>query len=135
MAAGISARLSPAEGRRFGGTVGAAFLALAGIAAWRGHAIEARLFAGLGGVLVVAALAVPARLGPVRRAWMALAEAISRVTTPLLMGIIYFFIVTPTGWIRRVAAGSRLTPRRDANSFWVDRPADARRRTDMERQF
>ena len=135
MAAGIPAGLSAAEGRRFGVTVGGAFLALAGLAAWRGHAIEARLFAGLGGVLVAAGLAVPARLGPVQRAWMTLAAAISRVTTPLLMGLIYFVIMTPTGWIRRVAAGSRLTPRRDAKSFWVDRPADARRRTDMERQF
>lgn len=135
MAAGIPARLTAAEGRRFGFTVGGAFLALAGLAAWRGHAIEALSLAVLGGVLVVATLAVPARLGPVQRSWMALASAISRVTTPVLMGVIYFFIVTPTGWIRRLVGDSRLTPRRDAVSFWVDRPAEARRRTDMERQF
>lgn len=135
MAAGIPARLSAGEGRRFGFGVGGGFLALAGLAAWRGHPIEARVLAGLGSVLVIAALVVPTRLAPVRRSWMAMANAISRVTTPVLMGIIYFFIVTPTGWMRRLVGGSSLTPRRDAVSYWVDRPADARRRTDMEHQF
>jgi uncharacterized membrane protein len=135
VAAGIPTRLSAAEGRRFGFAVGGGFLALAALATWRAHPIEARFLAGLGSALVMAALVLPARLGPLHRTWMALATAISRVTTPVLMGIIYFLIVTPTGWIRRLAGGSRLTPRRDAVSFWVDRPADARRRTDMERQF
>jgi len=134
VAAGIPARLTAAEGRRFGFGVGGGLLALAGLAAWRGHPNEARVLAALGGLLVIAALALPARLGPLQRSWMALAGAMSRVTTPVLMGIIYFFIVTPTGWVRRLA-GSRLSPRRHAVSFWVDRPPDARRRMDMERQF
>ena len=36
MAAGVPARLTPAQGRRFGLTVGGAFLLLAAIAWWRG---------------------------------------------------------------------------------------------------
>ena len=115
--------------------MGGAFLALAGLATWRGHATEARVFALLGGVLVAAALVVPGRLGPVQRFWMALATAISSVTTPVLMGIIYFLILTPTGWVRRLVGGNRLTRTRTATSFWVDRHADSRRRVDMERLF
>ena len=57
--------------------MGGAFLALAGLAAWRGHAIEARVFGGLGGMLVAAALVIPARLGPVQRRWMALRPGVS----------------------------------------------------------
>ena len=115
--------------------MGGAFLALAGVATWRGHPIEARVFGGLGGMLVAAALVVPSRLGPAQRGWMALARAISSVTTPLLMGVIYFLIVTPTGWVRRLVGGNRLTRPRSASSFWVDRHADSRRRVDMERLF
>jgi Saxitoxin biosynthesis operon protein SxtJ len=135
VAAGIPARLSAADGRRFGLAVGGSFLALAGLAAWRGHSTEAWVFAVLGGALVAAALVVPGRLGPVQRFWMALATTISSVTTPVLMGIIYFLIVTPTGWVRRLAGGNRLTRTRDATSFWVDRHGDGRRRVDMERLF
>jgi len=115
--------------------VGGAFLALAGLAAWRGHSTEARVFAVPGGVLVAAALAVPRRLGPVQRFWMALATAISSVTTPGIMGIIYFLIVTPTGWVRRLAGGNRLTRTRHATTFWVERHPHSRRRMDMERLF
>ena len=135
MAARVSARLTPGEGRRFGLTLGAAFLALAGLTAWRGHSLGARAFAGLGGALVAAALVVPARLGLVHRFWMTLAAAISRVTTPAFLGLFYFVVLTPTGLVRRLAGRNRLARPSLSNSFWVAREVGTRRRTDMERQF
>ncbi len=135
MAAGVSTRLSPSEGRRFGLTVGAAFLALAGLAAWRGHSLAPLGFAGLGGALVVTALWVPARLGPVYRFWMGLAAAISKITTPLVLGLVYFAVVTPIGVLLRLARRSQLVRPRANQSFWVAREVEARQRTDMERQF
>ena len=135
MAARVSARLTAGEGRRFGLTLGAGFLVLAGLTAWRGHSLEARAFAGLGGALVAAALVVPARLGPVHRFWMALAAAISRVTTPVFLGLVYFVVLTPTGLVRRLASRNRLARPSLSSSFWVAREVAARRRTDMERQF
>lgn len=33
--------------------------------------------------------------------WMRLGHLISRITTPLLLGILYFLIITPVGLIRR----------------------------------
>ena len=135
MATRVSARLTPAEGRRFGLTLGAAFLALAGLTLWRRHSLEAGAFAGLGGGLVAAALLVPARLGSVHRFWMALAAAISRVTTPVFLGLVYFVVLTPTGLVRRLAGRNRLARPSLSKSFWVARGVGARRRTDMERQF
>jgi len=130
-----SGRLLPAEGRRFGLAVGAAFVALAGLAAWRGHTIEARGFAGVGGALVAAALLVPTRLGPIQRSWMALARTISTVTTPLLLGVIYFGIVTPVGWLRRLAGANRLARSRATTSYWVAREESGPRHVRMEHQF
>jgi hypothetical protein len=86
-------------------------------------------------VLVGGALVAPARLEPVRRWWLALAAAISSVTTPLLMGVIYFTIVTPIGWLRRLAGGNRLIRRRSSKTFWVERGGEAGRPVDMEHQF
>lgn len=61
----------------------------------------------IGGSLVVAALLVLQRLGPVERVWVALAHAISKVTTPILMGIVYFLVVTPIGLVMRLLGRNR----------------------------
>src|SRR5438093_4840490 len=95
LAGRISARLTVAEGRRFGLTVGAAFLALAGLAWWRGRVLTFDVAVGVGLALVIAALVVPARLGLFYRLWMGLAAVMSKVTTPIFMGIVYFVVVTP----------------------------------------
>jgi hypothetical protein len=113
-------------------TVGAAFLALAALLWWRGAQSGGAALGGLGGLLVVGALAIPARLGPVQRGWMALAHAISKVTTPVFMGIIYFAVLTPFGLVRRTFGRSPLHRSRSSPTFWMARPSG---RSDLERQF
>lgn len=126
-------RFSAADGRKFGFTVGIAFLVLAGILAWRGHAPVAAAFAGLGVLLLAGGVAIPSHLGPVYRTWMAGARAISRVTTPLVLGLVYFLVLTPTGLLRRVLGGDPLRHPESGNSYWAHRQDDGR--SDLERQF
>jgi hypothetical protein len=132
VAAGIPARLTPREGRRFAFTVGTAFLVFAGIAWWRDHPLAFKVLAGLGGVLLVLGAAIPSRLGPVYRAWMGLAHAISKVTTPIFMGIVYFLVLTPAGLLRRTLSKNPLTAARTPQTVWVERSSAA---GDLERQF
>lgn len=135
MAAGVPARLTAAEGRKFGFTVGLAFVAIGGILTWRGKPSRALFFYALGGALVLAALVAPTALGPVERAWMALARAISKVTTPIFMGVVYFLVMTPIGFIRR-RLGSPIAAARTAGmSRWEARSADEPVGEQMERQF
>lgn len=122
------------ELRQFAWTVGGLFLALAAAAAWRGHPGRAAALALLGGPLALAGAAVPGRLGPVYRAWMGLAHAVSRVTTPLLLGVIYFGLLTPLGLVMRAFGRRPLGVRHGAGTAWVDRPPGARR-GDLRRQF
>jgi HAMP domain-containing protein len=116
-------------------TVGGAFLVLATLAWWRGRLLALALLATAGTLLLVAGLTVPGRLGPVYRAWMAMAHGLSRITTPIFLGVIYFFVLTPVGWLRRLFGRPTLRRPAAATSFWVSRPADARQRADMEHQF
>ena len=134
MAAGIPARLTPAEGRRFGLTVGGAFLALATFLWWRGHLKTAAGFGALGGALSLAALVIPASLGPVERAWMGLAKVISKVTTPIVMGLMYLLVMTPVGVLRRTFGGNPLVHRAGDTGFWQPRAA-GRSRGNLTRQF
>ena len=124
LAHSIPARLSTytaSAGRKFGLTVGIALVLFSAIARWRGHPTVFTVLAALGVALILAGLVVPASLGPIDRAWMKLAHLISRVTTPLFMGVIYFIVLTPIGVLRRAFAGSALVHRDGAHGVWLDR--------------
>lgn len=135
MATGIPARLTPREGRNFGWTVGAAFLALSGLLWWRGKHSAALVFLALGAVLVLAGLVAPARLGPIQRAWMGFARLLSLVTTPIFMGIVYFLVLTPTGWLMRLFGRNPIRRTPSEGSFWIRRPTGDGQRGRMEHQF
>ena len=138
MADAVSARLTAHASRRelrsFALSVGGAFLALAALLSWRGRPNAALVLVVAGAILVAVGVAAPTRLGPVYRAWMTLALAMSRVTTPILMGLVYFGVLTPTGLVMRLFGRRPLPGARPAATVWVDRPAGARR-SDLRRQF
>lgn len=135
MESAAPARLTPDRGRSFGLTVGGAFLAIAALAGWRGHLKTAAVLGGVGFVLATAGIAVPTRLEPVERAWMSMALVLSKFTTPIAMGLIYFMVVTPTGIARRVFGSDPLVHRPSGGGFWKRRPDGARRTRSLRRQF
>jgi hypothetical protein len=126
-----------AKGRKFAFTVATAFAVLALVSLWRGRELPPIVLGSLAAVLAVAGIAIPSRMGPVESAWMKLAHAISRVTTPVFMGIVYFVVLTPIGLIRRTFGGNPLVHKAENESYWIARAAsdDAKRRVRMERQF
>jgi hypothetical protein len=130
----IPARLSAAEGRRFAVTVGLAFTVLGGVAWWRGRVLVAGSAGAVGVALLIASLAIPSRLGPIYRAWMGLAVVLSKITTPIVMGAVYFIVLTPIGLLRRLVGKNSLERPAARQSFWISR-ADTIRPTSMERQF
>ena len=131
----VPARLSPAEGGHFGFTVGAAFAALAGVLWWRGHGAAAPVPAALAILLGLAGLVTPALLGPPHRAWMRVATALSKITTPIFLGVAYFGVIAPMGLLLRLARRNTLRRLPSQPSFWIPRDSNARRRRDMERLF
>lgn len=129
-----TSRLTPAEGRHFAFTLAGAFLVLAGILWWREHETPFQVCAGISAVFFVLGVAVPGQLGPLHRAWMGMALLISRVTTPIFMGIIYYLALTPTGVLRRIFGNDPVRVDREVETYWVRRTDDGSR-TDMHRQF
>lgn len=127
-------RLTRAEGRKFGLTVGIAFLALGGVLLWRGHDAAAYGAAAAGGLLAAAGLLVPARLGPVRRLWMRMAEAVSKITLPFLMGAVFYLVLTPVGLLMRLFGRDPMERDDEARSVWKRRE-EVGGRGGMENQF
>jgi uncharacterized membrane protein YkgB len=109
-------------------------LAVGAVLAWRDVRTVAWAAGAVGALLVIAGIVVPARLGPVERAWYALASAISKVTTPIVMGVLHFLVLTPAGLVARLFGFSPLRRPRAPASAWVRRPPDGRR-SDLDRQF
>ena len=130
----VPARLTAAQGRRFAFPVGGAFLLLGAFAWWRGAPRLALTLAMVGAALMVAGVVMPSRLGPIERAWMAFAHAISRVTTPIVMSIAWILVITPVGLLRRTFGGNPLRHTLRGGSFWKERPPGSRR-SDLTRPF
>ena len=133
LALAVSARLTRQEGRKFGFTLGIAFLVLAALTWWRDHTTVSLVFTIVGGLLLAAGLLIPTHLGPVERGWMRLGVAISHVMTPVYMGFVYFVILTPVGVVMRAFGRNPLKPRRPGESLWVSR--GDKKRSDLQRQF
>lgn len=126
------AEFTPQEGRKFGVTVGIAFIALAGLLLWRDKQTASMVFAAIGALLVVAGLIMPGQLGPVYRGWMKFAIALSKVTTPIIMGIIYFGLFLVTGVLRRTLGKNQMIRSEQDGTYWIKREYT---RANLERQF
>lgn len=134
MAHGVHARLTAREGRSFAFIVGGAFLTLAALAWWRGRTTPAWALGIPGALLLLLGASVPHRLGALRRAWMGLATVLSKLTTPIFMGVIFFGIITPMGALLRLFGKAPLGGRPVERTRWHAREADDRR-SRLERQF
>ncbi len=135
MAHRVSVGLSKSEGRKFGITLGLAFSALAVVLWWRDRDMAAGVVGSLGGLFLFAGIVLPTKLGPVEKAWMGLALAISKVTTPIIMGIVYYLVVLPIGVAVRTFGHNPLVHVANGDSFWVDRTDERKRQSDLRRQF
>ena len=81
----------------------------------------------LGLVLLVLAVVFPRALVYPNRAWMKLAEALSFVMTPIILGIVFFLMVTPIGFFKRRFGWDPLRRRAaGSGSYW--RPYSERQR-------
>ncbi len=135
LAEAIPTRLTTAEGRKFGLTVGIAFLLLGGVSRWRGHDMVPLVLWSLGGALTLGGLLVPSLLGPVYRAWMKLALLLSKVTTPIFMGAVYFLVITPMGALMRLVGRNPLKRHAAGSGYWIAREPRSDQSESLRRQF
>ena len=121
------------QGRKFGAVLGGAFAVLTGLLWWRDHPSAASGTAAVAAALLLGAIAAPRQLLPIERAWMGLAHLLSRITTPIIMAILYFGVITPIGYLAR-AFGHRPLRRPAGQSAWIPREP-SRRKSDLHHQF
>ena len=114
--------------REFGLIVGGVFLLLSGWWIYRGkfHSVT-QVTLPPGAALVLLGLVFPRALVLPNKAWMALAEVLSYVSTRIILAFVFFVIVTPIGVVKRLSGWDPLNRRAPkSESYW--RPYSDRQR-------
>jgi hypothetical protein len=107
--------------REFGVIVGCVFVLLSGWWLFRGKFSNAsHITLPLGSLLILLGLLWPRALIWPNRGWMLLAEGLSFVTTWIILGIVFFLIITPIGVVKRLSGWDPLDRRsgRRRSSYW-----------------
>lgn len=112
----------PSE-RKFGFTMAAAFAALAiyGMIRHRNRtAYVALIVASI--IFGLLAFTVPRALVLLNRAWFHLGELLGKMVSPIVLGVIFFGILTPISILTRLLGRDELQLKhRGVNSYWIDR--------------
>lgn len=99
---------------------------------------EPRLWAlGLGGAFLVIAVVRPALLHPLNRLWARLGWLMNKVVSPLVMGALFFLVLTPMALVQRARGRDPLRLARDpaAPSYWIPRDPPGPAPESMRNQF
>jgi hypothetical protein len=125
----------PSSERSFGLVFAAFFGVLAVLRVWSGEPWE--LFASAAVLMIVLALAVPGVLAPFNRLWYRFGLLLSRITQPIVLGLLYFVAVTPLAIIMRSTGKDplRLRFRENVDSYWIERDPPGPSGSSMSRQF
>jgi len=88
---------------------------------------------------VFAALALlwPAALAPLNKCWTKLGVLLYRIVSPIVLGSLFYVIVTPVALLMRVLGKDPLRLRRepDAASYWIERTPRGPAPESMKNQF
>jgi hypothetical protein len=131
-----SKRTGPSD-RRFGTLIG---LALAAVAvrgyfrAWSAGLVVCLM--ALGVIFLLFAWLAPRRLAPLTAAWMRLGEILGRFVSPIVLGLIFFGIITPVAAATRLLGRDELRLKRATEgTYWVDRRPPGPNGASFRKQF
>jgi len=128
----------PGSNRGFGLVVGGLLALIGGTrGSFRGIDLLEYALVAVGAALILAGLVVPGLLGPFNRTWFRLGLLVSRAVTPLLMGLLFFVVVTPVAMAKKAFGKDTLGLRFDAEirSYWVERKPPGPAPDTMVHQF
>jgi hypothetical protein len=122
--------------RSFGVVMAAALAAVTALNAWH----SGRLWPWTGGVaalLLAAALLRPSVLHPLNLLWLKFGLLLHRVVNPVLMALMFYGTVLPTGLVMRMMGKDPLRLKRQpsADSYWIVRKPPGPSPETMRDQF
>jgi uncharacterized integral membrane protein len=89
------------------------------------------------GVLLVVTLAAPALLAVPNRLWARFGLLLNRIVSPVVLGIVFFAVVTPMSLVMRLLGKDPLRLRRSRQdaSYWIAREPPGPKPDSLRNQF
>ena len=122
--------------RKFGITVGLFLMVVGGFLFWKGkESFEIMLVSGL--VLSVLGLTIHVVLKPIYWIWMVLAAVLGWIMTRVILGVLFYVVITPIGVFSRMSQNKFLDLKwhETKDSYWNFRNTKQRNNEDYEKQF
>lgn len=80
------------------------------------------IFACLGGAFALISWLSPNLLNPMNKGWYYLGILLGKIVSPLILGIMFFLMITPIAIGMKIAKRDVLfLKKRKTNSYWIDR--------------
>lgn len=122
----------------FSRVIGGAIVLLGGIAFYMTRSPHVRYMFITGGVVMLLGIFAPGILRPLQRTWMVGAALLGWIMTRVILGVLFFTILTPIGLFMRVFGMSLMGDGgREPNpaSYWKPRERGVTSRERYEQQF
>lgn len=127
--------MRPGSERAFGLVMVAGTMLMAMAPLGHGQPIRSWLFV-ISAVFLGVAVARPRALRPLNLAWTKAGELLSRVTSPVILGVVFYGVIVPLGLIMRMGGRDALRLKRApaASSYWQP-PTPPTSASSMKQQF
>ena len=129
-------RINAGSDRAFGIVFALLFLIIGGFPILYGS--DLRFWAlGIGSVFFGVAIIAPQILRPLNIIWFKFGMLLHKIVNPIVMGLLFFFTVTPIAFIMRLINKDPLNCKFDpeASTYWIKREAGEPEPENMRRQF
>ncbi len=122
--------------RTFGIVFAVVFLIVALAPLLRKHSLKIS-FLILSFAFISTSLVWPKALLPLNKLWETLGKILEKITNPLIMGVLFYLVITPIGLILRLRKKDVLSLRlkSEETSYWLERKVKEIDPTSLRRQF
>ena len=126
----------PSE-RTFGFVFTGIFLIVAGYLWYHdGKPVAIQVFLVLSVAFLAFSIFMPIVLRPLNKAWYKLGLLMGRVVSPIVLGILFFILISPIAIVMRIAGRDPLKLRKqNVESHWIDRAPPGPESTSFKDQF
>jgi len=92
---------------------------------------------GISMAFLAVSLIRPALLGPLNRLWLKFGALLHSITSPIILGVMFYLLIMPIGLFMRLLGKDLLRLKTDpqAPSYWIQRVPPGPEKNSLHRQF
>jgi hypothetical protein len=103
---------------------------------WRGSTTLAWILYSFSFTLLIFTLLFPEQLLPLNKLWFWLGISLGKIISPIVLGIMFFLLITPVALVTRVFGRDELKLKKSTlNTYWINRTPVGPTKDSFKNQF